>query len=164
MQFKQNILIISISIICFITDRISKVFVINFLTNNNIDNFYYNPYLNIILTWNRGIAFGLFDSKDHIYHFTTLIIFIIIVFLIFLLVKSKFFFEKISYSLVIGGAVGNFFDRLYYSAVPDFIDLHINDFHWFTFNISDIWITIGIVSLIFFEIFNYKNIKNENNF
>jgi len=69
-------------------------------------------------------------------------------------------FKKYSLIFVFGGSIGNLFDRIYYSAVPDFIDFHINDFHWFVFNVADIFITLGIICLIFDEIF-INNKKNE---
>ena len=66
---------------------------------------------------------------------------------------------KIIISLIIGGALGNFYDRLNYFAVPDFIDFHINNFHWFTFNIADIFISIGIIFILLREIFFKKQSK-----
>ena len=64
---------------------------------------------------------------------------------------------KLIFALIIGGAAGNLFDRLTYFAVPDFIDLHFNSYHWFTFNFADIFITIGILFMIIYEIFFNKN-------
>ena len=110
-------------------------------------------FLNIFLIWNKGIAFGLFSfDQNSLYNLVTIIIIIIISVLIFLIIKSEKF-KKYSYILVAGGALGNLFDRIVYNAVPDFIDIHYNQFHWFIFNVADIFITIGIVCLIFDEIF-----------
>ena len=104
--------------------------------------------MNIDLVWNTGIGFGLLSLEATIfYHAISLLIFLVIVFLINLTIKANFL-DKVLYSLILGGALGNFYDRLSYFAVPDFIDIHINDFHWFTFNIADIFITIGIILLI----------------
>jgi len=158
---RNNILVILTIFISFILDRISKIVAINFFLKNDLESFYFNPFLNFILIWNQGVAFGLFDSEDIKYHLISLLVFLIMCFLIFLLIKSKLVFEKFSYGLIIGGAFGNFFDRLYYGAVPDFIDFHLKDFHWFTFNVADICITIGIVFLIIFDILNIKMRNNE---
>ena len=75
--------------------------------------------------------------------------------------KSKGF-EKFSFIMIIGGSFGNIFDRIFYSAVPDFIDININNFHWFIFNVADIFITLGIICLISIEILGNKKFKNEN--
>lgn len=160
-QFKSNIIIIFTILLSFIVDRITKILAINFFLSNNIDSFYFNSFLNFILIWNRGIAFGLLESENFIYHLITFFIFLILFCLFFLLLKSKFLFEKFFYALIIGGAFGNFFDRLYYGAVPDFIDIHYKNFHWFTFNISDMLITIGILGLLILDTFKYKNKNNE---
>ena len=161
MLSRNNIIIILTIFISFILDRISKIVAINFFIKNDLESFYFNPFLNFILIWNQGVAFGLFDSEDIKYHLISLLVFLIMCFLIFLLIKSKLVFEKFSYGLIIGGAFGNFFDRLYYGAVPDFIDFHLKDFHWFTFNVADICITIGIVFLIIFDTLNLKTNNNE---
>lgn len=142
--------------LCFILDRVSKVLVIDFFLQNNIENLYVSPYLNIILIWNKGIAFGLFESDSIFYHLISVIILMIIFSLIYLIYKSNSKSEVFSYSLVVGGALGNFFDRLYFQAVPDFLDIHFNQFHWFTFNIADICITIGIILLLMFDYFKFN--------
>ena len=105
-------------------------------------------YLNFDLIWNTGIGFGLFSQNANLYyHLISLLIFSVIIFIIYLIIKADFV-EKILFSLILGGAIGNLYDRIIYYAVPDFIDLHFNDFHWFTFNIADIFITLGIVLII----------------
>jgi len=135
-------------VICFIfaLDRISKIAIIKHQLGNQ--SILVNEYLNLELFWNTGIGFGLFSQNANMYyHLTSLLIFSLIVFLIYLMIKS-IFLEKILFSLILGGAIGNLYDRLIYFAVPDFIDFHINDFHWFTFNIADIFITLGIILII----------------
>ena len=130
----------------FILDRISKIIIIDNQINNQ--SIFVNNYLNFELVWNTGIGFGLLSQNANIYyHLTSLLIFTVIVFLIYLIAKADFA-EKTLYSLILGGAVGNLYDRLIYFAVPDFIDFHINNFHWFTFNIADIFITLGIILII----------------
>lgn len=143
----------------FITDRLSKIYVIN--ENSNIFNKYIveTKYLNIRLIWNEGIAFGLLSFKnDFLYNLLTIIIFIIILILFYMVACSRGCI-KLGFLFILGGALGNAFDRIIYRAVPDFIDLHINNFHWFIFNISDIFITIGVIILISFELFSKKNVK-----
>ena len=152
-QLKNKILLsIFIITICFLTDRISKIYILNYFIQNNLSDLYINPYLNLILLWNKGIAFGLLESESFFYNFLSILIFMIIVFIIYLIFKSDRKFEIVCFSMISGGAIGNFTDRLYYNAVPDFIDINYKGFHWFTFNIADIWITLGIITLLSFEI------------
>ena len=143
---KEGIISILVIFSLFILDRITKIAIIKHQLNN--DSIYINKYLNFELVWNTGIGFGLLSQNANIYyHLTSLIIFSVIVFLVYLITKSNFL-EKILFSFVLGGALGNVYDRLVYFAVPDFIDFHINNFHWFTFNIADIFITMGVILLI----------------
>ena len=152
---KLNISLFSI-IIIFLLDRVSKFYIISLSEKNFNQEIFESTYLDIILTWNDGIAFGLLSlQENYLYNFITLIISFIILVLIYLIYKSKNF-KKFSYILVTGGALGNVFDRIVYKSVPDFIDLHFNDFHWFIFNIADIFITIGVICLIYDEIFLEK--------
>ncbi len=145
-NFKNYILSLIIVVSIFLLDRISKIKVINIQSDNNIN--FINDFINIDLIWNTGIGFGLLSSDNStIYNFITIIIGLVIIFLIYLIVKSNNI-EKLFFSLVLGGALGNFYDRCTYFAVPDFIDIHYKNFHWFTFNIADIFITVGIVLLI----------------
>ncbi len=131
----------------FILDRVSKVKIINHQENND-GSLFINDYLNFDLIWNTGIGFGLFSQNANIYyHGISLLIFLVIIFLSYLICKASFY-DRNLYSLILGGALGNFYDRLFYFAVPDFIDIHVNDYHWFTFNIADIFITIGVILLI----------------
>ena len=152
---KLNISLFSI-IIIFLLDRVSKFYIISLSEKNFNQEIFESTYLDIILIWNDGIAFGLLSlQENYLYNFITLIISFIILVLIYLIYKSKNF-KKFSYILVTGGALGNVFDRIVYKSVPDFIDLHFNDFHWFIFNIADIFITIGVICLIYDEIFLEK--------
>ena len=157
--FSKELIIPTLLIIfSFFTDRLSKIYAIKHLMNN--DGYSVNDFLNFDLVWNTGIGFGLFSVDANItYHLISLLIFIVIVFLFYLIIKAKFT-EKILFSMIVGGAIGNFYDRLVYFAVPDFIDFHINQFHWFTFNIADIFISIGIISIIIKDLLLSKNEKN----
>lgn len=142
---KINILSIIIISLIFLLDRFSKIEIINKFNNNPV---YVNDFLNIDLVWNTGIGFGLFSTSSTIfYNLITILIGIIILFLMFLALKAKDA-ENLIFSVIIGGALGNFYDRLFFNAVPDFIDLHFKSFHWFTFNVSDIFITLGIIAFI----------------
>ena len=142
----KTILPLVIIIFAFITDRLSKIIIIK--QQLNAESLFVNDYLNLDLVWNTGIGFGLFSQNANIYyHSISFLIFLVIVFLIYLISKSNFI-EKVFFSLILGGAIGNLYDRLIYFAVPDFIDFHIGDFHWFTFNIADIFITLGIILII----------------
>ena len=161
-MFKVNIkrtLLDSIIIIAtFLIDRISKIYILKIAEIENTVDIYLTSYLNIYLIWNKGIAFGLFSFEDSfIYQLISLVIFIISIVLVVMIVKSDGF-KKYSMILILGGALGNLFDRIYYSAVPDFIDLHFRGFHWFVFNAADIFITFGVICLILSEI----NLKKSN--
>tara|TARA_Y100001958_G_C20748724_1_gene234102 strand:+ start:134 stop:514 length:381 start_codon:yes stop_codon:yes gene_type:complete len=118
------------------------------LNNFNENIYFLNDYINLDLVWNTGIGFGLLSSNSNlIYNLTSLLIVIVIIFLIYFLIGSDKY-EKIIYSIIIGGALGNFYDRMLFKAVPDFIDLHYKNFHWFTFNLADIFITCGIIAFL----------------
>ena len=146
-----------IIVIAFGLDRLSKTYVISLIEKNQSELFI-NDYLNITLNWNRGIAFGLLSfNATTIYHLISILILTIIIYLIYLMVKSDSL-GKILFALVIGGAAGNLFDRFTYFAVPDFIDFHINSFHWFTFNVADIFISLGIFFIIIKEFFFKQNL------
>ena len=141
-----------IFIILFFIDRISKIYLINLQSTGTDVDYYIYPFLNIYLVWNTGIGFGLFSLESSIiYHVVTFVIAVVNIILLVFLVKSK---GPNSYLIatILGGSLGNLFDRIYYYAVPDFIDFHLGNFHWFIFNIADIFITVGIIGLIFLEL------------
>ena len=151
-MFKLNLkkallnLLIILSIFSF--DRLSKLYILKIAELNNGIDIYVTSYLNLFLIWNKGIAFGLLSAdKSQMYNIVTAIIVIITLIILLMSIRSNGI-EKYALITVFGGASGNIFDRIYYSAVPDFIDFHIGDFHWFTFNIADIFITLGIIFLI----------------
>tara|TARA_B100000965_G_scaffold368397_1_gene355035 strand:+ start:119 stop:619 length:501 start_codon:yes stop_codon:yes gene_type:complete len=156
---KSNILSLVLVVGIFLMDRISKIKVINHILNNN-SSIYINDYLNLDLVWNQGIGFGFFHLEPGgLYHSISLIIFCVILVLIFFITKSTNM-EKFLYSLILGGALGNFYDRILYFSVPDFIDVHFKDYHWFTFNIADIFISLGIILFILKELTFRTNEKN----
>ena len=147
-SFYINILII---FFIFCLDRISKEYVINLNNNSFGKELAISKNLNISLIWNEGIAFGLFSfDKSNLYNYLTVFIGLVILFLIYLALVTVNY-KKYFLLLIIGGALGNFCDRVLYSAVPDFIDFHVGSFHWFTFNVADIFITLGVIFMILFE-------------
>ena len=158
---KQNQLAFIILTILFLIDRFSKFFILKLVEQGEKLDIYITSYLNLYLIWNKGIAFGLLSFNENIiYNIITALILIIIFTILIMVVKSKGF-VKYSLVAVLAGALGNVFDRIYYSAVPDFIDFHINEFHWFIFNIADIFITLGVFCLIYVELFINKEIKKD---
>ena len=153
---KDNLLKFVFILLIFSIDRISKIYVITLAEGQSNLDLYINSFINIILVWNTGIAFGLLSFDSNLfYNFITILILFINLFIFYLIFKSEKF---ILYSLILilGGSLGNLFDRLYYSAVPDFIDLNYNGYHWFILNVADIFITLGIICLILVEFLNYK--------
>ena len=153
---KKVIIILSI----FFIDRTTKLYLINLQNNGTDIDFYIYSFLNFYLVWNTGVGFGLATMEANIYyHILTLIIVIINIGLVFFLVKSEGIYSYLI-ALIIGGSLGNLFDRIYYYAVPDFIDLHLDIYHWYIFNVADIFITVGIIGLLFVELFKKKKFSN----
>ena len=152
---KKIIIILTV----FSIDRATKIYLINLQSTGTDIDFYIFPFLNFFLIWNTGIGFGLASLETNIfYHILTAIITIVNVVLIVFLLKAKGIYIYL-FALIIGGSLGNLLDRIYYYAVPDFIDVHLGNFHWFIFNIADIFITIGIIGLIFVELFKKKKMS-----
>ena len=151
---KQIIIILAL----FFIDRTAKMHLINLQTTGTDIDFYILPFLNFYLVWNIGIGFGLVSLETNtLYHILTAIIAIVNLVLIFFLLKAKGIYTYLI-ALIISGALGNLFDRIYYYAVPDFIDIHVGNFHWFIFNVADIFITLGVIFMIILEIID-NNIK-----
>ena len=158
--FKKTFIYFGITLFIFLADRISKLYMLSVLEDLGFVDISINSYINLILVWNTGIGFGLlsFDQSE-MYNIMTIFIALINLFIIYLIIKSKdnsaYFFL-----IILGGSLGNLYDRIYYSAVPDFIDISYKGYHWFVFNVADIFISLGIICLIIAELFNYKK-KNE---
>ena len=159
---KVSLNLIAISTI-FLIDRLTKLYILKLAEIENSVDIYLASYLNLYLIWNKGIAFGLLSMNESmIYNAITLIIGIIIIVILFMLWRSDNI-QRYFLVLIVGGALGNFYDRIIYTAVPDFIDLHFMGFHWFVFNVADIFITVGVFCLILVELFYNNKIKNEKN-
>ena len=164
MKFIKDIIFIKLSIIfiIFSLDRISKTYVLDLFNETQFNEIYLSEFLNIYFIWNEGIAFGLLNFNEHsFYKIITLIITIVSIIIFIFAMKTKNY-KGYFFAIIFGGAIGNLYDRVRFSAVPDFIDLHIGNYHWFIFNVADIFISLGIICLIFDELFiNKKN--NEKN-
>ena len=153
---KDNLIIIGSLLAIFFLDRISKLYVIHIHNINNNSEIFFSKFLNIHLIWNEGVAFGLLSFNEELfYNILTFVIVIICLVIIFEIKKNRSF-KKYSLVMVLGGAFGNLFDRLIYNAVPDFIDFHVGNFHWFIFNVADVFISLGIIFLIYNELFVIK--------
>ena len=140
----------------FFFDRATKIYLINLQSTGTEVDYYIFPFLNFFLIWNTGIGFGIASFESNIfYHILTIIIVVVNLVVIFLLFRAKNIYVYLL-ALIIGGSLGNLFDRIYYYAVPDFIDFHIGNFHWFIFNVADIFITVGIIGLIITELFKTR--------
>tara|TARA_B100000767_G_scaffold15481_1_gene14661 strand:+ start:184 stop:684 length:501 start_codon:yes stop_codon:yes gene_type:complete len=160
-NFKKLLLNSIIILVIFVIDRISKIYILKIAELENSVDIYLTPFLNFYLIWNKGIAFGLFSfDENYIYYLISLLIIIINIAIILMIIRSNGL-KRYSLIVVLGGSIGNLFDRIYYSAVPDFIDFHIDNFHWFIFNVADIFITLGVFCLIYVEIFFNKG-RNED--
>ena len=160
-KFLNKNFYISFSIIAsiYFLDRLTKIFVIQLDKNNLGSDIFNSAYLNIVLIWNKGIAFGLLSfNESYLYNIISSIIAIIIIVLVIMSLKNQGF-KRYSLLMILGGALGNLHDRFFFNAVPDFIDIHIGNFHWFIFNVSDIFITSGVIIMIVLELFDNKNKK-----
>ena len=155
--FKKTFIYFGIILFIFLADRISKLYILSILENLGTVDININSYINLILVWNTGIGFGLLSfEQSEIYNLMTTLIIFVNLFIVYLIIKSKD--KSVFYFLIVlGGSLGNLFDRIYYSAVPDFIDISYKGYHWFIFNVADIFISLGIICLIFAELLNYKN-------
>ena len=150
---------IVIILIIFFFDRLTKLYLINLQASGTDIDFYIFPFLNFYLIWNTGIGFGLASMEANIYyHILTTIIVFVNLGLIYFLLKSKGIYVYLL-ATIIGGSLGNLFDRIYYYAVPDFIDLHLGNYHWFIFNVADIFITVGIIGLILAELLKKEKVS-----
>ena len=143
----------------FFFDRLTKLYLINLQSSGTDIDFYIFPFLNFYLIWNTGIGFGLASMEGSIYyHILTTVIVFVNLGLVYYLLKSKGIYVYLL-ATIIGGSLGNLFDRTYYYAVPDFIDFHLGNYHWFVFNVADIFITVGIIGLILIELFGKEKIS-----
>ena len=162
-NLKNFYLNLAIILIVFIFDRTTKLYILKLAEVEASVDIYITPYLNLFLIWNKGIAFGLFSIDGSIiYNSITILIGLIIITILFMMLKNNNI-QRYFFALITGGALGNFYDRIVYTAVPDFIDLHFYDFHWFVFNVADIFITIGVFCLILVELFFNNESTNEKN-
>ena len=160
---KQFYFNLSIVLIIFFLDRITKKVIIHLNQENFGQQIFSSEYLNINLIWNQGIAFGLFSfNENNIYNILTALIALVISVLLIMILKNEGF-KRFSLLMIMGGALGNFYDRIFFSAVPDFFDFHVGNFHWFIFNVADIFITIGIIFMIIIEMTISDNIKIKKN-
>ena len=160
-SLKAFFLNFTIILIIFLIDRISKFYILKLAEVESSVDIYVTSYLNLFLIWNKGIAFGLLSMNESvIYNTITIIIGLIIIFILFMMWKNDNI-QRYFLALVAGGALGNLYDRIVYTAVPDFIDLHFHGFHWFVFNVADIFITVGVFCLILVEFFYNNKITNE---
>ncbi len=157
---KSFLINISFIFLIFLLDRISKIYVINLDKKLLGSEIFSSKYLNISLIWNEGIAFGLLSfDQENLYNLLTILI-ILIILIIFLMTLKSSGLKKIALMMILGGALGNVIDRILYKAVPDFIDFHVGNFHWFIFNVSDIFITLGVIGMVILELIDNSK-KNE---
>jgi signal peptidase II len=158
---KYVIKLITILLI-FLFDRLTKIKVLNLFENNQLEEIYISNFLNIYLIWNKGIAFGLLNFDDRlVYNLITVVIAVVSLIILFLALRIKDY-KSYFFTVIFGGAIGNFYDRISFRAVPDFIDFHINNYHWFIFNVADIFVTLGVICLILDELFVKKKVNEKN--
>ena len=160
-NFKKNLFYLFVLISIFVLDRLFKLYILNLAEIEKQVDIYISPFLNLYLIWNTGVGFGLFSSDQPFYYnLVTIVIVLINILILIMIFKSKIY-RKFFLLMILGGSLGNLFDRLYYAAVPDFIDMHYGNYHWFVFNVADIFISFGILCLILDEIF-FNNQKSNH--
>ena len=152
---------ITIIFLIFLLDRISKIFIIKFQENSISNEIYSSKFLNIQLIWNEGVAFGLLSFGEETFYNSLTILIIILIFIIYIMMIKSSGLKKYALIMILGGALGNLYDRIFFKAVPDFIDFHVEDFHWFIFNVADIFISIGVFFMILFELIDNNKSKYE---
>ena len=163
MKFIKNKYVIKLLVVLviFALDRITKIYILDLFENNSLEELAINEFLNIYLIWNEGIAFGLLNFENQtIYNSITLIIIFISIIILIIAIRIKNYVGYF-FAIIFGGSLGNLYDRIYFSAVPDFIDIHIGNYHWFIFNVADIFISIGVICLILDELFNNKKLNEK---
>tara|TARA_Y100001958_G_C21108505_1_gene456203 strand:- start:383 stop:859 length:477 start_codon:yes stop_codon:yes gene_type:complete len=158
MSLKKNFSNLFFVISIFLLDRASKLIVIQITNDTGEAKISLTSFLNLNLIWNDGIAFGLFSFSEKIYYNLLTLVIILVIFIVFWMIIRTNGIEKLSFMMIFGGSIGNVFDRIYYSSVPDFIDIHFNNYHWFIFNVADIFISIGVLLLIYLEFFKKDRI------
>ena len=158
MILKKNFLNLLFIISIFLLDRVSKLIVIQITNDTGEAKISLTSFLNLNLIWKDGIAFGLFSFSEKIYYNLLTLVIILVIFIVFWMIIRTNGIEKLSFMMIFGGSIGNVFDRIYYSSVPDFIDIHFNNYHWFIFNVADIFISIGVLLLIYLEFFRKNRI------
>ena len=161
-MIKKNFFInSSFILLIFLLDRISKIYVINLDMKFLESEIFSSKFLNIILVWNEGIAFGLLSFREETFYNSITILIIIIIFIIYIMMIRSSGLKKYALIMILGGALGNLYDRIFFKAVPDFIDFHVQDFHWFIFNVADIFISMGVFFMILFELIDNNKSKYE---
>ncbi len=162
-SLKRKIIVdFSIVFLIFILDRFSKIIIINLNQSSFSNEIFSSKFLNFHLFWNDGIAFGLFSSNENNFYNALTFLIILVILIIFYMTIISTGLKKYSLLMILGGAVGNVLDRIIYKSVPDFIDFHIGEFHWFIFNVADIFITLGVICMILTELIVSNEIKDEN--
>ena len=142
---RENFFLLGLILFIFLLDRFSKSQII---MNFSDSTFYYNDFLNFDLVWNTGIGFGLLSSDSILFYNLISVLIALVIFFLLVTAFNSVKIDKLILSIIIGGALGNFYDRLVYKAGPDFVEIHYGNFHCFTFNVADIYISIGIITFI----------------
>ena len=155
---QKTIINLGVLLLIFAIDRFSKIYIVQKNLNGLSGEIKLNNFLSLDLVWNKGVAFGLFSMNSVAFYNALTILILIIILIVLYLSFTSSGFKKIAYLMIAGGAIGNVYDRIFYRQVPDFIDFHVGDFHWFIFNIADIFITFGVIFMILIE---FKANKNE---
>lgn len=137
-------------LVVFLADQALKLWLLFGLRLAETGPYAVTPFMNIVLAWNRGISYGLFQQGTDIGRWALVIVsFVAAVWLGRWMWREQRPLTVVSLALVVGGALGNGVDRAVYGAVVDFVHLHWGSFSWYIFNIADAAIVVGVVGLLY---------------
>lgn len=151
---------IIIAFFALVIDQLHKYYMLYVLNIGEVQHIEVTSFFNLVMVWNHGISFGMFNDGDpHEYQplMLSLLSIAIVTILLFWLKKAENKWQVYGIGLVIGGALGNVIDRALYGAVADFLDFHVAGFHWPAFNFADSFICVGVFLLVFEGLFDIKS-------
>jgi len=147
-RINRNIfLYLAIALSILVADLITKEIAFSMIINHGgtID---FGTFLSFTRVYNKGISFGMFNNMHHGAYIISTVTMLSILLILYIMVKSKNHFCKTQFSMIIGGAVANLYDRITIGSVRDFIDFHVYEYHWPAFNVADASICIGAMLVI----------------
>lgn len=133
-----------------LADQLTKWWVVDVLLFKKVGQIEVTSFFNIVLVWNKGVTFGLFNQhSQYMPYILSGVAIVVVLLLLVWLLRAATLYEALGLGGIIGGAIGNVADRIHYGAVVDFLDFHCQGYHWYAFNIADSAIVVGVGLLMF---------------